>query len=69
MVKNDNFTLLLTSTGQEWLFHINASMTQGVFPFSLNMAIVRPLLKKSGLELVESNYRPVSNLPFLSKVV
>ena len=48
---------------------VNASMAQGVFPLSWKMASVRPLLKKLGLELVESNYRPVSNLPFLSKVV
>ena len=33
------------------------------------MAIVCPLIKKLGLELVYSNYRPVSHLPFLSKVV
>ena len=30
---------------------------------------MKPLLKKMGLELTESNYRPVSNLLFLSKVV
>ena len=33
------------------------------------MAIIRPLLKKLGLTLVHSNYRPVSNLPFLSQMV
>ena len=32
-------------------------------------AIVRPLLKEPGLELVAANYRPVSNHPFISKVV
>ena len=32
-------------------------------------AILRPLLKKCGLALIESNYRPVSNLPFISKLV
>ena len=47
----------------------NTSMTQGVFPSSWKIAPVKPLLKKLGLELTESNYRPVSNLPFLSKVV
>ena len=31
-------------------------------------AIVKPLLKKSGLELT-NNFRPVSNLPFISKIV
>ena len=33
------------------------------------VAIIHPLLKKLGLELISKNYRPVSNLPFLSKVV
>ena len=32
-------------------------------------AIDRPLLKKSGLELILKNYRPVSNLNFLSKLL
>ena len=32
-------------------------------------AILRPLLKKSGLKLIKKNYRPVNNLSFLSKVV
>ena len=31
--------------------------------------MVRPLLKKTGLELNISNYRPVSNLSFLSKLI
>jgi hypothetical protein len=32
-------------------------------------AIIRPALKKPGLDLTPSNYRPVSNLGFLSKVL
>ena len=48
---------------------MNVSLEQGVFPDSWKMAIIRPLLKKLGLELITSNYRPVSNLPFLSKVL
>ena len=47
----------------------NASMTQGVFPSSWKITLVKPLLKKLGLEPIESNYRTVSKLPFLSKVV
>ena len=31
--------------------------------------IIHPLLKKPGLDHICGNYRPVSNLPFLSKVV
>ena len=48
---------------------VNISLRDGVFAESWKEAIVRPLLKKSGLELAARNYRPVSNLPFLSKVV
>ena len=48
---------------------INLSLTEGVFPNEWKSAIVRPLLKKQGLEHTVKNYRPVSNLPFMSKVV
>ena len=36
---------------------------------SFKRALVRPLLKKPGLELLERNYRPVSNLGYVSKVM
>ena len=39
------------------------------FQTSWKIAIIRPLLKKLDLDLITSNYRPVSNLPFLSKVL
>ena len=32
-------------------------------------AIIKPLLKKAGLELICKNYRPVSNLSFLSNIL
>ena len=48
---------------------VNLSLAQGVFPKSWKRAIVRPLLKKSGLELTFTNYCPVSNLSFLSKLI
>ena len=48
---------------------MNVSLEQGVFPDRWKMAIIRPMLKKLGLELITSNYRPVSNLPFLPKVL
>ena len=48
---------------------INTSLRSGVFPQKWKNAVVRPLLKKQGLEPSTSNYRPVSNLPFLSKVL
>ena len=31
--------------------------------------LVKPLLKKANLELIDKNYRPVSNLSFLSKLI
>ena len=48
---------------------VNISITSGTFPNVWKMAIVRPLLKKVGLETINSNYRPVSNLSCLSKLL
>ena len=49
---------------------INASLASGQFPSQLKRAQVKPLLKKTGLDSTSlSNYRPVSNIPFLSKVM
>ena len=48
---------------------INKSLTEGAFSKHWKTASIRPLLKKPGTELIASNYRLVSNLPFLSKVV
>ena len=44
---------------------VNLSLSSGVFPSNYKEAIVRPLLKKQGLEKQCSNYRPVSNLTFM----
>ena len=48
---------------------VNTSLQQGIFSKHWKIAVIRPLLKKKGLELTTSNYRPVSNLTLLSKVV
>ncbi len=48
---------------------INLSLHLGDIPNSLQKAIIKPLLKKLGLELINKNYRPVSNLTFLSKII
>jgi len=46
---------------------VKASMTQAI---SQRHAIVMPLLKKAGLDLADmANFRLVSNLSFMSKVV
>ena len=50
------------------LFH--ASLCSGLVPSAFKGAKVRPLLKKAGLDPnVFKNYRPVSNLLFLSKIL
>ncbi|XP_078363787.1 uncharacterized protein LOC144648005 [Oculina patagonica] len=48
---------------------INHSLDSGYFPRTWKCALVRPLLKKDGLPPVFKNYRPVSNLAFISKLV
>ena len=49
---------------------INKSFSESVVPVPFKQAIVRPLLKKPGLDRETlKNYRPVSNLPFISKVL
>ena len=48
---------------------INMSLTNGQFPSQWKVALVKPLLKKPGLELEYSNLRPVSNLKYMSKLV
>ena len=49
---------------------MNLSLTTGHVPDCLKKAIVKPLLKKPGLnnELLK-NYRPISNISFLSKII
>uniref|UniRef100_A0A8C1S6N0 Reverse transcriptase domain-containing protein n=1 Tax=Cyprinus carpio TaxID=7962 RepID=A0A8C1S6N0_CYPCA len=49
---------------------INHSLQSGIVPSALKSAMIRPLLKKPTLDPdVLANYRPISNLPFLSKVL
>ena len=48
---------------------INLSMKEGDFANTWKVAIIRPLLKKVGMELITQSYRPVSNLSFLSKLI
>jgi hypothetical protein len=48
---------------------INYSLLTGSFPPMFKSAVVRPLLKKPSLDTENlNNYRPVSNLSFLSKI-
>ena len=48
----------------------NASVSSGIVPSAFKEAKVRPLLNKTGLDPnLFKNYRLVSNLPFLSKML
>ena len=48
---------------------VNLSLVEGRVPAQMKRAIVRPLLKKTGLDHDDlRNYRSVSNLSFLSKL-
>ena len=58
------------TVGPDILAIINSSLTSGIFPSNFKHAIVHPLLKKPSLDpSVPSNFRPISKLPFLSKIL
>ena len=49
---------------------INTSFRMGDVPCELKTAVIRPTLKKPNLDKESfKNYRPISNLPFVSKVM
>ena len=48
---------------------INTSLQTGQFPNTLKSAIVRPLLKKAGMDINFKNFHPVSNLSYLGKII
>ena len=48
---------------------VNQSLTTGEFLDDWKMAMVRPLIKGTNLDTELKNYRPISNLSFLSKII
>ena len=48
---------------------LNLSMQTGEFPEVWKEALVTPILKREGLDTIFKNYRPISNLQFVSKLV
>lgn len=49
---------------------VNTSLQTGELPDSMKLAKVKPLIKKAGLDnLIKKNFRPVSNLTYLSKLI
>ena len=47
---------------------VNLSLESGIFAGDWKCALVNPLLKKDNLNLLFNNYRPISNLQFVSKL-
>ncbi len=49
---------------------VHASLVSGSVPSSFKSAIITPILKKSGADPFNfDNFHPISNLPFISKIV
>ena len=49
---------------------INLCFSTGIFPTRFKSTVVKPLLKKTTLDYeVLKNFRPISNLTFLSKLI
>ena len=49
---------------------VSVSLSTGTVPSGLKQALVIPILKKQGLDANDlRNFRPVSNLPFVSKIL
>ena len=48
---------------------VNLSLQSSTMPLPFQSAILIPLLKKPGLELMKSNFRHVSNLAYVSKLI
>ena len=47
---------------------VNNSFKEGLFPSAVRTTVVRPLLKKDNRDRnTMNNYRPISNIPFISK--
>ena len=47
---------------------VNVLLESDIFASKSETAIIHPFVKKAGLDLILSNFRPVSNLSFISKL-
>lgn len=49
---------------------IHSSLTTGIVPTSFKTAVITPILKRPGADPSNfNNFRPISNLPFISKIL
>lgn len=64
------FKEVFPTVGPYVLAVVNSSLSSGVVPKNFKHAVVQPLIKKPGLDPVDlANFRPISKLPFLSKIL
>ena len=62
-------TLISNAISSTILSIVNLSITTGTFPSTLESSIISPLLKKPSLKKEDlSNYHPIANLSFISKL-
>ena len=60
----------LSSIRDSILCIVNLCFSSGVFPTTCKSSIIFPLIKKRGLDPeILKNYRPVTNLSFISKII
>ena len=52
-----------------YMYIINKLLSEGFFADSRKKVLINPLLKRPRMDLVKKNYRTVSNLLALSKLV
>ena len=60
---------LYTGLVSPCVYIINLSLNTGIVPEAMKLAKVVPIFKNSGINTIMKNYRPVSLLPVLSKVL
>ncbi len=60
----------LLPVAEELLLNIiNSSLSLGHVPKPFKLAVIKPLIKKPLDPCELANYRPISNLPFMSKIL
>lgn len=69
-IPNSLFKSIFVSISTDILEIVNHSLQLGISPSDLKSALVKPVYKKGSSDIfTPSNYRPISNLTFLSKIL
>ena len=69
-VPSELFKEILSMIGSVILDLVNASILTGYVPRAFMIAVIKPLLKNMSLDPDDvASYKPISNLPFISKIL